>query len=414
MPGCAAPSTWGAMAAFVQPGPRSCSSPIWCAPWRLNSRHHAPGHPDGGGAARNCRRGASGVVESPGGPANAALCATPFAKTGIAEAAAACGAEVNEDQSGVQVSHPEGVLLHRLDLLRAATEVDVIINLPKSRHTTSTGLTLASRTCLAWCPAPSKIGYHAKLQERERFAQALLDIYTYARPALSLMDAVVGMEGNGPTGGTPRAIGALVASADTLACDTVCAALVGLDPLRVLTTEVGVQRGLCTGRLEDVNLVGDALAERRIADFKLGMDMDFDPGLLPRALRRLARPLLGTAAPSDEGQPRRRRAHPLVSHSRTFNNWWRCPTPLTPASAGVLRAPLPGECHHHRGGQGADGPSHLHPLLLLSRTVPRDRYRVETTVAGPAAHGRLTWPHRIAAARAALSPCAAKRQARST
>ena len=181
----------------------------------------------------------------------------------MAEAAAACGAEVNEDQSGVQVSHPEGVLLHRLDLLRVATEVDVIINLPKLKTHNLTGLTLGVKNLFGLVPGAIKIGYHAKLQDRERFAQALLDIYTYDRPALTLMDAVVGMEGNGPTGGTPRPIGALVASADTLACDTVCAALVGLDPLRVLTTEVAARRGLCSGRLEDVELVGDPLAERQ-------------------------------------------------------------------------------------------------------------------------------------------------------
>jgi len=308
----------GGMAAFVQPGQRVLLKPNLVramAPEQAATTHPAilvavaqqviaaGGHPV--------------VVESPGGPANAVWVRNIFRKTGIAEAAAACGAEVSEDQSGVQVSHPGGVLLHRLDLLRAATEVDVIINLPKLKTHNLTGLTLGVKNLFGLVPGAIKIGYHAKLQERERFAQALLDIYTYIRPALTVMDAVVGMEGNGPTGGSPRQIGALVASADTLACDTVCAGLVSLDPLRVLTIEVAAQQGLCSGRLEDVEIIGDPLAERRITDLKLGMDMDFDPGLLPRGLRRLARPLLG-AAPAEGGQKRRRGAHPLVSHSRAF------------------------------------------------------------------------------------------------
>jgi uncharacterized protein (DUF362 family)/ferredoxin len=308
----------GGMAAFVQPGQRVLLKPNLVR--AMSPDQAATTHPAILMAVARLVIAAGGhpvVVESPGGPANAAWVRNAFRKTGIAEAAAACGAEVNEDQSGVQVSHPEGVLLHRLDLLRAATEVDVIINLPKLKTHNLTGLTLGVKNLFGLVPGAIKIGYHAKLQERERFAQALLDIYTYTRPVLTLMDAVVGMEGNGPTGGTPRQIGALVASADTLACDTICAALVGLDPLRVLTTEVGAQRGLCTGRLEDVELVGDPLAERQLGDFKLGMDMDFDPGLLPRALRRLARPLLG-AAPAGAAQKRRHGAHPLVSNNRLF------------------------------------------------------------------------------------------------
>jgi ferredoxin len=76
------------------------------------------------------------------------------------------------------------------------------------------------------------------------------------------------MEGEGPSSGDPRPIGAILASADSLACDVVAAALVGFDPLAVSTTHAAVRLGLTSGRLADIDLVGDPLSEVRVNSFK--------------------------------------------------------------------------------------------------------------------------------------------------
>ena len=55
------------------------------------------------------------------------------------------------------------------------------------------------------------------------------------RPRLSILDAVVGMEGNGPSGGDPRPLGFLMASADAHALDAVLAHIWGLAPQQVFT-----------------------------------------------------------------------------------------------------------------------------------------------------------------------------------
>ena len=82
------------------------------------------------------------------------------------------------------------------------------------------------------------------------------------------MDAVVGMEGEGPSAGDPRPIGAILASADSLACDVVAAALVGFDPLAVSTTRAAARLGLTSGRLADVELVGNPLSEVKVGSFR--------------------------------------------------------------------------------------------------------------------------------------------------
>jgi uncharacterized protein (DUF362 family) len=74
-------------------------------------------------------------------------------------------------------------------------------------------------------------GDHAKLEE---FSHALLDIFSLTRPALTVMDAVVGMEGADPANGTPRNIGLVIT--DAVAVDAMAQMIIGLDPLEVGTT----------------------------------------------------------------------------------------------------------------------------------------------------------------------------------
>ena len=89
-----------------------------------------------------------------------------------------------------QVSHPEGKVLHRLDVVQALLEADLVINLPKLKTHNLTGLTCAVKNLFGLVPGALKISYHAKLQERERFCAGLVDIFTFVKPALNIMDAI--------------------------------------------------------------------------------------------------------------------------------------------------------------------------------------------------------------------------------
>lgn len=228
------------------------------------------------------------IVESPGGPYSPALLKLTYRKTGMLWAAEVGGAELNYNVESVQVSHPEGYILHRLDLVKPLLEVDAVINLPKLKTHNLTRLTVAVKNLFGLVPGLLKMSYHAKLQDARRFSEGLNDIATYVRPKLNIVDAIVAMEGNGPSGGDLRRLGAIIAGVDPFAVDIVSAALVGFDPLSILTTRVAAERGLTTGRLEDVKLVGDPLDTLRVSDFRPGAATAIDPGLLPRRLLALA------------------------------------------------------------------------------------------------------------------------------
>ena len=273
----------GGMGAYVRAGQRVLLKPNLvrpAAPERAVSTHPAVV----AAVARLVAEagGRAVIVESPGGPYSPGVLRSVYRRTGMDRAAEMSGAELNEDTSAQQVSLPEGVALLRLDVVQPALDADVIINLPKLKTHNLTTLTLAVKNLFGLVPGAIKIGYHAKLADGALFSQGMLDILVYLRPALHIMDAVVAMEGNGPSGGDPRPVGAVLASPDALAMDVAAAALVGFDPLDVSTTAAAVERGLTTGRVEDLDLLGEPLDELCVAGFRRGINAAVDPGLVPR------------------------------------------------------------------------------------------------------------------------------------
>jgi uncharacterized protein (DUF362 family) len=297
------------------------------------------------------------IVESPGGPYNAAMLRAVYHRTEMDWAAEVGGAELNYDTEATQVSHPEGEVLHRLDVVQPLLEVDAVINLAKLKTHNLTALTLAVKNLFGLVPGVVKIGYHAKLQDRRLFCEGLVDILTYVQPVLNIMDAVVGMEGQGPSGGDPRALNALIAGGDALAVDTVSAALVGYDPLEVLTTRVAADRGLTTGRLEDISLLGEPLDSLRVDDFHRGLEADMDPGLLPGFVRRLVG--LDGSTPEGEG------AGGGLIHTLSHGWLWR--QLVTRPSAGEKCTGC-GYCVDHcpvEAIEVVDGKAHMDPRMCI-------------------------------------------------
>lgn len=241
------------------------------------------------------------LAESPAGPFNKSVLRLAYSRGGYDKVAEEVGMELNYDVSALQVSHPEGRLIKRIDMLKAVAEADAVIALPKLKTHNLTRITGATKILFGVVPGVTKFGYHAKLQNAMRFSEALVDIITYVKPVLTVMDAVVGMHGNGPSGGDPYVANLLLASPDPFAMDVVCATLVGMEPLTIPPLKVAASRGLTSGRVEDIPIVGLPLDEARLEGFRFGTATTMDTGIFPRAIRRLGRRLI--AARTVDGKP---------------------------------------------------------------------------------------------------------------
>jgi len=128
-------------------------------------------------------------------------------------------------------------------------------------------MSAAVKNLFGTIPGTLKPEYHFKYPDERDFANMLVDLNEYFRPRLAICDAIVGMEGNGPTAGDPRKIGALMASQSTYDLDLVCADVIGVTMNDVPTIRAAHERGLCAASSAELKIAGD-LEKVKVPDFK--------------------------------------------------------------------------------------------------------------------------------------------------
>lgn len=207
------------------------------------------------------------IVDSPGGPASKRLLKRAYEKAGLTKVADETGAQLSYDTSSTLVDFPQGKLIKAFDLLNVVKDADAVITVPKLKTHSLTYLTGATKIIYGVIPGIRKVAYHASFADVGKFSQMLLDLNSLVKPRLSIMDGIVGMEGNGPSAGSPRKIGAVLAGADWLAVDVVAATLVGFDPLDVQTIKAAKAQGTSSGRVEDIEVVGEEIENLIVSGF---------------------------------------------------------------------------------------------------------------------------------------------------
>lgn len=233
---------------------------------------------------RDC--GATPVIaDSPGGRFNERTLRRVYEATGMTLAAAQSSAELNYDTSGTIVTCSQGNRIKMLDVMTAVTTVDAIISLPKLKTHSLTLFTGATKNLFGCIPGVVKAGYHSKLPGSDDFADMLIDVLLHFQPVLTIMDAVVGMEGNGPSGGDPRHLGVLLLGEDGIAIDVVASAMIGLSPRDVTTIAAAARRGLTTGDLSAIELSGTPIDRVAVRDWKRPQARQRIVDMIPAVLR---------------------------------------------------------------------------------------------------------------------------------
>jgi len=148
-------------------------------------------------------------------------------------------------------------------------EVDVIINVPKMKTHGLLTLTGGVKNMFGAVVGKHKAEAHFKHIKPSDFASYIIKIFIRVKPALTIMDGIVAMEGDGPAAGKLRKAGLILASPDAVALDAVYADIVGLEPERVLTTVYAGDMNLGTSKLSDIQILGESIEKVKLKDFKL-------------------------------------------------------------------------------------------------------------------------------------------------
>ena len=191
----------------------------------------------------NCGAGSYGMTERVG------------KKTGMIEAAE--GAFVNVAQDTV-VRDLKFKYLSSIVVSRAMMDADVLVSVPKLKTHALTILTGAVKNSFGFVSGAGKGCAHAAAPTGQRFGRLLAEIFSLRPPDLTIMDAVVCMEGNGPSSGRLKSVGRVLASTNAVALDAVACRMMGVAPYDVRHLRRASKIGLGPIAAEQIEVLGTA------------------------------------------------------------------------------------------------------------------------------------------------------------
>jgi uncharacterized protein (DUF362 family) len=179
----------------------------------------------------------------------------------------------------------ENTDFNRLRLCKEAMDADVVINLPKVKSHTQLTLTLGVKNLFGCVPGKMKAWWHMEAgKDEKRFGEMLVETARAIAPDLTILDGIIGHEGNGPSGGEPRSLNLLAASCDVFALDRAMVDVLNVDPSLVPTVAASQRLGL-VGDIADIDFVHLHPKDLQVMDWKLPdalMPIDFG---MPRVIR---------------------------------------------------------------------------------------------------------------------------------
>ncbi len=167
----------------------------------------------------------------------------------------------------VDLNHDEPVKLPNLGRLtgleylylsRTTATADVLISLPRVKTHHWAGATLSLKNLFGTLPGIC-YGWPKNELHWRGIDNSIVDIALTRTPELTIVDGIVGMEGDGPLNGTPKELGALIMGNDLLAVDATCCRLMMLDPERIGYLVLGYRKKLGLLREKEIQQIGEGI-----------------------------------------------------------------------------------------------------------------------------------------------------------
>lgn len=201
------------------------------------------------------------LADSPGGPFSQAALLPVYKTCGMAALDGVSGISLNDDFTFHPVFFKDGSTLRNFNIIHAIEEADVLVNLCKIKTHTLTGFSCAVKNVFGVIPGVEKFQMHATYPTVDAFSEMLNDLNAYLlseKTYLTVCDGIVGMEGNGPTHGTPKKAGVLLVSTSPFALDVAAEHLIGLDG-ETKMLDIAADRGYMPRRYQDIHAVGETV-----------------------------------------------------------------------------------------------------------------------------------------------------------
>lgn len=217
-----------------------------------------------------------------------------YREAGYSRLAEDPGCTLNADTGFQILKFGDGKVCREFPIINPCFSSDHIVVVSKAKAHILTLMTGATKNLFGLIPGLEKPLIHSRFQTGERFGDMLIDLNLAVRPSLHVADAILAMEGDGPTSGIPRHLGVLLVSPCPFALDTILCRLMSIDPLDVPYLSCAVRRGLCSADGKEIMLLGDQSEAFIARDFRTprtyrGSRRGMEVSPLFRAVHRLGR-----------------------------------------------------------------------------------------------------------------------------
>ncbi len=217
------------------------------------------------------------VGDSPGGPYNSINLNTVYKATGMTELTQ-YGVKLNDNFNTITATFPEGLVCKEFPFTAYLKDADYVINFCKLKSHGMMGMSCAVKNLFGTIPGTIKPEFHFRYPNYDDFANMLIDLNQYLKPCINIVDGIVAMEGNGPTAGTPKEVGVVLASKDPYKLDLVCSRIINLELNNVPTLEMSLKRGFIPESYKEVktNIDVDELVIHDFDTMKVHKALPFD------------------------------------------------------------------------------------------------------------------------------------------
>jgi len=195
-------------------------------------------------------------------------------KTGISEIADDLDISFAYFKKGKEIYFDKGVQNKKFTIANGVIDSDGVISLPKMKTHGFQRVTGAVKNQFGCVPGTLKAEFHVKVPDAYDFAKMLVDLNSAINPRLYVMDGIYAMEGNGPKGGTPKKMNAILLSKDPIALDATMCRLMNLDPKLLLTNKAGMEMGAGTYLEKEIELIGDNIDDFIDKSFDVNRNID--------------------------------------------------------------------------------------------------------------------------------------------